>query len=37
LFYFESALLNLQESPLSKEQLNAIRHENVQRLIASQT
>ena len=37
LFYFESALLNLQESPLSKEQLNAIRHENVQRLIASKT
>ena len=33
LFYFESARLKLKESPLSDEQLNAIRHENVQRLL----
>jgi predicted TIM-barrel fold metal-dependent hydrolase len=33
LFYFESARLKLKESPLSDEQLNAIRRENVQRLL----
>jgi predicted TIM-barrel fold metal-dependent hydrolase len=31
-FYFESAFLKLQESPLSQLQLNAIRRENAQRL-----
>jgi hypothetical protein len=31
-FYFESAFLKLQESPLSQQQLNAIRRENAQRL-----
>ena len=31
-FYFESAFLKLQESSLSQQQLNAIRHENAQRL-----
>ena len=34
-FYFESALLKLQESPLSREQLHAIRRENAQRLVAA--
>ena len=34
-YYFESALMKLQESPLSQEQLHAIRRENAQRLIAS--
>jgi hypothetical protein len=34
LFYFESALLKLKESPLSEEQLNAIRRRNAQRLVA---
>lgn len=34
LFYFESALLKLQESPLSPEQLQAIRCENAKRLLA---
>jgi len=34
LFYFESALLKLQESPLSDEQLAAIRCENARRLLA---
>jgi len=34
LFYFESALLKLQESPLSDEQLGAIRCENARRLLA---
>ncbi len=34
LFYFESALLKLQESPLSDEQLGAIRGANAQRLLA---
>jgi uncharacterized protein len=35
-FYFESAFLKLQESPLSQQQLNAIRRENAQRLIAAE-
>ena len=34
LFYFESALLKLQESPLSDEQLRAIRCDNARRLLA---
>jgi uncharacterized protein len=34
LFYFESALLKLQESPLSDEQLQAIRGANARRLLA---
>ncbi len=34
LFYFDSALLKLQESPLSDEQLGAIRCANAQRLFA---
>ncbi len=34
LFYFESALLKLQESPLSDEQLGAIRSANARRLLA---
>jgi hypothetical protein len=34
LFYFESALLKLQESPLSDEQLGAIRGANARRLLA---
>ncbi len=34
LFYFESALLKLQESPLSEEQLGAIRRDNARRLLA---
>jgi predicted TIM-barrel fold metal-dependent hydrolase len=34
LFYFESALLKLQESPLSAEQLGAIRCANARRLLA---
>ncbi len=33
-FYFESALLKLRESPLSDEQLGAIRGENARRLLA---
>jgi predicted TIM-barrel fold metal-dependent hydrolase len=33
-FYFESALLKLQESPLSDEQLGAIRSANARRLLA---
>jgi len=33
LFYFESALLKLQESPLSEEQLGAIRCDNARRLL----
>jgi predicted TIM-barrel fold metal-dependent hydrolase len=33
-FYFESALLKLQESPLSDEQLGAIRGANARRLLA---
>ncbi|MCL5279689.1 MAG: amidohydrolase family protein [Planctomycetes bacterium] len=33
-FYFESALLKLQESPLSEEQLGAIRGANARRLLA---
>ena len=31
-YYFESAFLKLQESPLSQPQLNAVRRENAQRL-----
>jgi len=31
--YFESALLKLQESPLTQDQLNAIRHQNAQALL----
>lgn len=34
LFYFESAKLKLQESELTEKQLNAITHENAQRLLA---
>jgi len=34
LFYFESALLKLKESPLNAEQLSAIRRLNAQRLLA---
>jgi hypothetical protein len=34
-FYFESAFLKLQESPLSQQQLNAIGRENAQRLAAA--
>jgi hypothetical protein len=34
LFYFEAALLKLQESPSSDEQLRAIRYENAKRLLA---
>jgi len=34
LFYFEAAMLKLQESPLSEEQLRAIRAENARRLLA---
>ena len=34
LFYFESALFKLKESPLTGEQLKAIRLQNAQRLIA---
>jgi uncharacterized protein len=34
LFYFESSVLKLKESPLSQEQLNAIRRGNAQRLLA---
>lgn len=33
MFYFESALLKLQESPLSDEQLRAIRCDNARRLL----
>jgi predicted TIM-barrel fold metal-dependent hydrolase len=33
LFYFESALLKLKESPLSEEQQRAIRRENAKRLL----
>jgi len=33
LFYFESALLKLNESPLSEEQLRAIRRDNAKRLL----
>jgi uncharacterized protein len=33
LFYFESAKLKLQESELTEKQLNAITHENAQRLL----
>ena len=35
LFYFEAALLKLQESPLRNEQLRAIRCENARRLLAA--
>ena len=35
LFYFESALLKLKESPLNAEQLRAIRSENAQSLLAN--
>jgi hypothetical protein len=35
LFYFEAALLKLQESPFSDEQLRAIRSENANRLLAT--
>ena len=35
LFYFESALFKLKESPLNEEQLNLIRRGNALRLLAS--
>ena len=35
LFYFESAMLKLKESPLSEKQLRAIRRGNAQRLLAA--
>ena len=35
LFYFEAALLKLQESPFTAEQLKAIRNENARRLLAA--
>jgi len=35
LFYFESALLKLKESPLSEAHLKALRHENAQRLLGN--
>ena len=34
LFYLESALLKLKESPLNEAQQRAIRHENAQQLVA---
>ena len=34
LFYFESVMLKLKESPLNEEQLSAIRCNNAQRLLA---
>jgi len=37
MFYFESALLKLQESPLSDPQLRAIRCDNARRLLARKT
>jgi predicted TIM-barrel fold metal-dependent hydrolase len=37
LFYIESALLKLKESPLSEEQLRAIRSQNARALTISQT
>jgi uncharacterized protein len=35
LFYFESSLLKLQESPLNAEQVRAIRYNNAQRLLGT--
>jgi len=37
MFYFESALLKLKESPLTEEQLRAVRCANAQRLLATIT
>ncbi len=37
LFYFESALLKLKESPLNEEQLQAIRCNNARRLLAKKS
>jgi len=37
LFYFESALLKLKESPLTEDQLRAIRCDNVRRLLAKKS
>jgi hypothetical protein len=37
LFYFESALLKLKESPLTEEQLRAIRCDNARRLLAKKS
>lgn len=34
LFYFAASLLKLKESPLTEEQLRAIRHQNAKRLLA---
>ncbi len=35
MFYFEAAMLKLKESPLSTEQLAAVRYENAQRLVSN--
>ena len=37
LFYFESALLKLKESPLNEDQLRAIRCDNARRLLAKKS
>jgi hypothetical protein len=37
MFYLESSLLKLQESPLSDKQLRAIRCDNARRVLAQKT